>query len=444
MYHEVNFDGLIGPTHNYSGLSLGNLASRQNAHLVSNPKAAALQGLDKMQQLVDKGYKQGFLLPQSRPDINFLRALGFTGSAQKIINEVAKTDRNLLGLVYSASPMWAANAATVTPSPDTTDHRLHLTPANLNTTPHRSIESWASYQCLNTIFSDPDYFHIHKPLPAHSFFSDEGAANHSRFCQHYGAAGIGMFVYGREASEGHGKFPARQTKQACEAILRQHQLKHNHSILTRQHSTAIDAGAFHNDVVAVANGPVLFHHELAFEPKDEATAYLRLTENLGLKAIKVLSRDVSLEDAIRSYLFNSQLLATPNGDMSSMTLLSPVECAENKAVSGYLEQLIQDDSQPIRHVEFVDVRQSMSNGGGPACLRLRVVMNDRELRAVNQQFILDTQKINQLRHWVNHHYRDQLHPSDLADPLFAIEVATAMERLAELLQLGDYYGSYLD
>ena len=27
MAYEVNFDGLVGPTHNYAGLSYGNVAS---------------------------------------------------------------------------------------------------------------------------------------------------------------------------------------------------------------------------------------------------------------------------------------------------------------------------------------------------------------------------------------------------------------------------------
>ncbi|MGA8031441.1 MAG: N-succinylarginine dihydrolase, partial [Casimicrobiaceae bacterium] len=44
----MNFDGIPGPTHNYSGLAQGNLAAERNAQQVSNPREAALQGLEKM------------------------------------------------------------------------------------------------------------------------------------------------------------------------------------------------------------------------------------------------------------------------------------------------------------------------------------------------------------------------------------------------------------
>ncbi len=47
MLTEINFDGIVGPSHNYAGLSLGNLASARNAGAVSRPRDAALQGLAK-------------------------------------------------------------------------------------------------------------------------------------------------------------------------------------------------------------------------------------------------------------------------------------------------------------------------------------------------------------------------------------------------------------
>ena len=60
-YFEANFDGLVGPTHNYAGLSVGNVASLNNAKNTSNPKQAAKQGLAKMKALADLGMVQGVL-----------------------------------------------------------------------------------------------------------------------------------------------------------------------------------------------------------------------------------------------------------------------------------------------------------------------------------------------------------------------------------------------
>ena len=149
---EVNFDGLIGPTHNYGGLAVGNLASNRNAKAVSYPRRAALQGLEKMRTLMNMGYLQGFIPPQLRPDISALKRLGFRGPEMDVIRQVAETAPELLPMVYSASSMWAANAATVTPSADSADGRVHLTPANLITTAHRTIESRQTWHHLKLIF----------------------------------------------------------------------------------------------------------------------------------------------------------------------------------------------------------------------------------------------------------------------------------------------------
>ena len=136
---EINFDGLIGPTHNYAGLSQGNLASQKNLHQTSNPQAAALQGLDKMRLIMEQGIPQGFFLPHERPHLPTLRKLGFGGTDEEVINQVAKKNPALLKNIYSASSMWAANAATFSPSIDSYDQNIHITPANLNSMFHRSI-----------------------------------------------------------------------------------------------------------------------------------------------------------------------------------------------------------------------------------------------------------------------------------------------------------------
>src|SRR5262245_53014556 len=137
---EVNFDGIVGPTHNYAGLSYGNIASLKSKLTVSNPRQAALEGLEKMKFLMDLGVQQAVLPPHERPHLPTLRALGYSGSDAEILSKVQKDDPVLLTACSSASAMWAANAATVSPSADSSDRRVHFTPANLVTQFHRSIE----------------------------------------------------------------------------------------------------------------------------------------------------------------------------------------------------------------------------------------------------------------------------------------------------------------
>lgn len=438
--YEVNFDGLIGPNHNYSGLAFGNLASSRNALNTSSPKQAALQGLEKMRTLHRLGYRQGFLLPQLRPDMNTLRQLGFTGSDKSIIEKVAKQAPQLLSMVYSASSMWAANAATVTPSADSGDGKVHFTPANLVTTAHRAIEHPQTQRCLETVFANRQHFTVHAALPSQTRFADEGAANHTRLTSGYGDNGVGLFVYGRDQHTDLStlNFPARQTLEASEAVARQHGIAEQ-AIYLQQSAEAINAGAFHNDVVAVGNGPVLFFHEKAFETASQQQAFSALQERMTFKPVCVPNAKVSLADAISSYLFNSQLLADREGNFDNMRLIAPTECRDNTAVNAYLAELVEDESQPIRAVEFVDVRQSMSNGGGPACLRLRVALTETELNAVTPEFLLNDERIDQLQAWVTKHYRDALAPDDLKDPAFLLECYRAFDELTQLLNLGSYY-----
>ncbi len=435
--NEVNFDGLIGPTHNYSGLSPGNLASQSHANQISYPKAAALQGLDKMRHLVSLGYQQGIFPPQIRPDLARLNKLGFSGSDRQMVNASARQAPELLAMVYSASSMWAANAATVTPSVDTPDGKVHFTVANLITTAHRSIEAAQTAHCLRTVFPDEQYFCIHDAASTDSSFADEGAANHSRFCADYNEAGVAMFVYGI-GGDGNERFPARQSLDASRAVAQQHGIL-NKSVFVQQNPVAIDAGAFHNDVVAVANGPVLFQHEKAFVDEQIQDAAEQLNNALSLVRLVVPDSEIGLDDAIASYLFNSQLLAEPDGSMQQMRLIAPAECYEMPSVKQYIQRLTEDESQPIRAVDYVDVRQSMSNGGGPACLRLRVVLNEAELGAVDGRFLLDAGKIDQLADWVNRNYRDTIEPADLADPQLMTESLSTLEALEEVLDLRGYY-----
>jgi succinylarginine dihydrolase len=431
---EVNFDGLIGPSHNYGGLSDGNLASSRNAGDVSNPREAALQGLEKMRTLVRAGLTQGVLPPLPRPNFDLLVSAGFCGTDQQIIEQAAKQAPRLLKVAYSASSMWTANAATVSPSADTQDRRLHLTAANLSTMLHRSLEHPDTTASLQAIFGDDEHFSVHAALPMHPDFADEGAANHVRLCASHGEPGVELFVYGREPGEDRAGFPARQTRLSAECIARTHGLKPDRTVIVRQSPEAINAGAFHNDVVCVGAADTLFFHEAAFENTEATLAELRSASAglFELKPVMVPDSEVSLEDAIRSYLFNSQLLVMPGE--SRLVLIAPTEVQETDSTRAYCELLVGGNG-PIGRVQYVDVRQSMRNGGGPACLRLRVVMTDVEIAACHQGVLLTEERIDALQAVVRTAYRDRLAPEDLADSSFADECRIAREALLDVLEL---------
>lgn len=438
--YEVNFDGLVGPTHNYSGLSYGNVASESNVKQASNPKEAALQGLQKMKALHDLGFKQGVLPPQERPSIETLRALGFTGSDSQVLAAASGQEPLILAAASSASCMWTANAATVSPSADTQDGKVHFTAANLNAKVHRSIEHETTSRMLETIFHDSAHFAHHPALPGVAQFGDEGAANHTRFCSDYGKPGVEFFVYGREAfrenSPAPKKYPARQTLEACRAVARLHGLAGDRVVYAQQKPETIDAGVFHNDVISVGNGNVLFYHEEAFRnPHQVIDEIDRKLLETRLVPVMVTNQDLTVEDAVRSYLFNSQLLSHDDG---LMTLVVPHECREVPAVSHYLDALVTMNT-PIKQVKMFDLKQSMQNGGGPACLRLRVALKEQELAAVLPNVLINDQVFNRLTHWVETHYRDRVTTEDLADPSLLVESRTALDELTQILNLGSIY-----
>ena len=437
---EANFDGIVGPTHNYSGLAPGNLAATAHAMQASNPRAAALQGLAKMKALADRGYAQGVLPPHERPDVQALRRLGFGGSDAEVIRSAGESAPHVLSACSSSAAMWVANAATVSPRADCGDNRVHFTPANLASSFHRTLEAPTTARALSTIFADPDHFRHHPALPLAPQFGDEGAANHARLCLDYGEPGVELFVYGRDPFTPGGKaplhFPARQTLAASQAIARLHGLVPARSVFAQQHPAAIDAGVFHNDVIAVGNRNVLFFHEQAFAERAATLAALQdALAPVPLHAIEVGAAQVALADAVSTYLFNSQLLDRGDGKMA---LVAPQECMAHPRVSDYLSQLLAQGG-PIAEVLSFDLRQSMHNGGGPACLRLRVVLDPAAQAAVLPGVWLTESLHTALVSWVEQHYRDQLLPADLADPLLLDESRTALDRLTQLLQLGSLY-----
>lgn len=420
---EVNFDGLIGPTHNYAGLSFGNIASAKNAGGTSRPRAAALQSLGKMRFLMSLGLPQGFLLPHDRPNAPWLRTLGFAGSDAEVCAAAFAADPVLFRNAMSASSMWTANAGTVSPAPDTADGRVHITAANLSMMAHRSIEHTETHRQLAIAFADSRHFAVHAATPGK--FGDEGAANFMRLCPSHGEKGVEVFVYGEDKQ---GRFPARQDRRASEAVARLNGV--GDAIFWPQSDAAIQAGAFHNDVVAVANERVLFAHEQAFENKEALYAELRrrLPE---VEIVEVPASAVSLEDAIGSYLFNSQLVTLPSGEM---VLVLPRESEENARVKSWLETMLVGNG-PIRACHFIDVRESMKNGGGPACLRLRVAVSEAAYAAIDPRFLLDDAKADALERLIETHWPESIAPDDLGNPALWETAWEARRALFQLLEL---------
>ena len=439
MAREVNFDGLIGPTHNYAGLSRGNVASASNAGGASSPKAAALQGLRKMKHMMGLGLTQGVLPPQQRPDLGLLRRIGFSGDDAAVLAAARDADPTLLAAAWSASSMWAANAATVSPSPDTEDGKVHFTPANLVSNFHRALEAETTTRALRMIFRDESRFTVHDPLPPQMRFADEGAANHVRFAPSHGEPGVELFVYGVNATDPSittRNYPTRQARSACEAIARMHRLDPSRVVFARQHPDAIDAGVFHNDVIATGNGLVFLYHEQAFAMSRSLMTDLSGPLGRPLVCIEAHDTDFSIQDAVKSYLFNSQVVTLPSGGMA---LIAPLEAREHGPVNAFIERVVADPGNPINRAEFLDVRESMRNGGGPACLRLRVVLTDDELSAAHRGVILTDALHGRLVGWVERHYPDTLTPGDLADPTLARACLDTLDELTGILELPGLY-----
>lgn len=439
--YELNMDGLVGPTHNYAGLSQGNVASTNNAHSISNPQAAALQGLGKMRLLYDMGLKQAVLPPHQRPNLHLLYQLGFSGSPQEQITKAYKEAPELLNASYSASSMWTANAATVSASADTQDNKVHFTAANLISNLHRHQEADFSHQLLSFLFHDPEHFVHHCVLPKSFVTSDEGAANHNRLSYSHNQSGVNLFIYGKQAMESNPvaprRYPARQTKEASEAIARAHLLDLNKVVFAQQNPEAIDLGVFHNDVISVANESVYLIHEQALYEQQKVLEELRTKASFPLNIIELKSKQLSIEDAVATYLFNSQLITLPNN--KGMALIAPDECQNNIRVKTCIDELIASSDNPLSAVYFLDLKQSMRNGGGPACLRLRVPLNDKELAAMHQGILINHSLLSILEQWVLKHYRTELKINDLLDPQFINEYLTALDELTQILKLGSIY-----
>jgi succinylarginine dihydrolase len=431
---ELQLDGLIGPTHNYAGLSAGNVASTSHRGDVSRPREAALQGLDKMAFVASLGIEQAIMPPHHRPDIDVLRSLGISGTDDDVLAAAKQEDHALLAQVSSASAMWTANAATVTPSCDAADARVHFTPANLRCKFHRAIEPAQTGRLLQAIFPNTSLFAHHSPLPGADQYGDEGAANHTRLVTSTGE--VHLFVYGVHARDASMPaphcFPARQTYESSQAVARLHKVRS--TVFAQQNPQAIDAGVFHNDVISVGTDHVLLMHEDAFVKPNALLSQLH--EKLGDEfSPLVVSRDaLTMEEAVKTYLFNSQLVRTTRG----LELVAPIEAGNHARSRSVVEQWIDGDG-PIVACHYLDVRESMRNGGGPACLRLRVPLNDEELSQVTPGVRWSEDRHATLRAWVERWYPETLSPADLADPTLGRNSQDALDALTTMLGLGPIY-----
>ncbi len=435
--YELNIDGLVGPTYHYAGLSDGNLASIKHAFNIANPAAAARQGIEKMRLLHRLGIKQAVFPPHQRPNLHLLHQFGFHGTPAEQVRHAQRADPALLSACYSASSMWTANAATVSPSLDTDDKRVHFTAANLVSHLHRHQEAHFSHHMLKQLFSDERYFHHHPILPNSISTGDEGAANHSRICATHLSRGIHLFVYGKQGLNSNTttpkRYPARQTLEASQIIARNHQLNPHNVLFAQQNPDAIDQGVFHNDVIAVANENLLLIHEDALLNQRVVLKQLIEKAIFPLKIIEVSRLQIPIMDAIDTYLFNSQLVTLPN---NTMALIAPKECQNNLSTKRFIDELLASNQSSINQVFYLDLLQSMKNGGGPACLRLRVPLNQQELSAMHQGILVTDKLLDSLDTWILKHYRTELHANDLDDPALINESFTALDELTSMLNLG--------
>ncbi len=441
---EVNFDTLPGPTHFYGGLSFGNVPSMENVGSYSNPKMAALQSLEKMKLLDRLGVKQAILPPHERPYLPLLEKLGYTGSPEAILKGVEKFDPWLLEQLGSSASMWAANSATISPSVDSIENRMQITPANLASNLHRFIEAEFYSRLFKVIFPNPIFFSHHDPLPPIRPFFDEGAANQMRFCKSHEGPGIECFIFGSRQGQTFpplpSKFPARQSLEACSSIIRLHKLFNGHFLSLLQNPEAIDQGSFHNDLVATSNQNLLLIHEKALFDQDANLDYLKKMVSsvcdTELIIFEIKEEDLPLKEALSTYFFNVQIVTLAD---NTMNMIAPMECQNNSKAFALHKKILDDNNIPITEIHYIDLHQSMKNGGGPACLRLRVVCKESEQKEILQTVFYSARLHDRLTEFIHKHYPDKFRSEDLSNPILYNKQRLALEELTQILNLGKIY-----
>jgi len=437
---EVSFEGIAGPSHSFGGLALGDFASMASAGRKSHPRAAAKQCIYKIRLLLQNGVPVVILPPHERPALWFLRSLGYQGTDQEVLQSVVRSAAWLVPIIYSSSGMWCANSATVVPSADSTDGRCHVIVANLAANFHRSLEPPFVFEILQKILPASAGFAVQPNIPGDVNLWDEGAANHVRLSQD--GAGLHLFVHGRNAGQnvaklirdpGRDHVLPRQTNEASLAVARLAKLPLERLVLGQQNQAAIDQGVFHNDVSCMSIGTTLIVHDQAFHEWAGLRQELdRRVTGLGLgplQVIEVAGHEMSLAEAVRTYFFNSQLVAAPD---DRLLMLCPACCRESGQAKTALDKMHSTLGSRLT-TEFVDLSESLANGGGPACLRLRVAMTHEQLRAIPRAFVAHQALLDRLEAAVERFYREDLVLEDLKDPEFARECFSALDEMARLL-----------
>ncbi|HEV3117360.1 MAG TPA: N-succinylarginine dihydrolase, partial [Gemmataceae bacterium] len=255
----------------------------------------------------------------------------------------------------------------------------------------------------------------------------------------HGGPGVHLFVYGRDAvtaAPSPHRFRARQTRQASRAVCRQNRLATGQLIFAQQNPEAVDAGVFHNDVIATSHRDIFFFHECAYVNTPGVIERIcdTFTAVTGgrLRLIEVGAAELPLELAVRSYLFNSQLVTAPDG---RTILVAPTECHRIPRVRNYLEALTSRPACPIDSVEFVEVNQSMRGGGGPACLRLRVPLTAAQLRSLGGNVLLTDALFERLVRTVSETYPESVSFADLSNGDFLETCRAATARIYAVLEL---------
>jgi succinylarginine dihydrolase len=442
LNRQVEFNGLPGPTHSFAGLAAGNLASSKSEGDTSNPRLAFKQALAKAGAIREAGAESAIILPNRRPNLRLLREAGFSGNDQQVIEQAADQAPYLLKAAFSSASMWTANAATVAPGTDTEDGVTRILPANLAFNLHRQQEGADTTAILRQIFRaciDNGSIEVLSPLPNHARFGDEGAANHMRFAPDFDSAGLHTFIYGVDSANPTAgpTLPARQTRLASESVARLLRIKKELLRFIQQNPAAINAGSFHNDVIANSNLEYFMLHQLAFTDPEAIITDINAFLQGRLHTVMAQESDFSLDESTESYVFNSQIINTPTG----MVLIAPMECSDKPKIRKYLEEKVLGPNSPITKVEYMDTRESMKNGGGPACLRLRVVMTPEQIETTRSdvKVFLDSELQSRLEGIADSLYRDKLAPSDLADPELTRESYQALDEMTQATNLGSIY-----
>ncbi|MCB1180601.1 MAG: N-succinylarginine dihydrolase [Chlamydiia bacterium] len=428
---DIQLDSLCGPTHNFAGLGRGNPPSASHFHLPSNPKKGALEGLYKMKQVADLGIPQAVFPPHPRPNFGMLHSLGFVGMDAEVIRNAAKRAPHILAASYSAAAMWMANSATFTPSLDALDGRAHVSLTNLASSLHRHEEWKSHYHFFERFLPKRTPFALHTPLPSTMDFRDEGSANHIRFSSSKG--GVHLFVYGEGKKQRPNVFIARQTLNAQEAVARRHHLDPKACLFVQQNPYAVDQGVFHNDLIAFGKNNLFVTHQHAFLDQKKVLSILeKKIEKIcqcELSLFEIKESEFSLEEAIKTYFFNSQLIKLP--DAAGFALLVPQAAFVHPKVKKILERL------PITKVISTPVFESLMGGGGPACLRLELSFTPEELALTNSHFYLNDFLYEKLVKWIETYYREQIKWEDLADFALVEEGRAALAALRAILTLED-------